>query len=171
MLKAEPAAAASPWRSSYERTARAIAKASEAQPLFAGEDGPEKTAALVVSVAWFESRFQPDALGDHERLADGRKGEPTSFCAMQINRTNLAGLGVSREKLLGDIDACIGAGLRLMRASFRVCAGQEVERRLDWYAVGGNACTRPPRDEGAHRMRKGMWLFSSVPRPPRVNPG
>lgn len=170
MLKAQPAA---PWRASYERTAVAIARASSARPLFAGADGAERTAALVVSVAWFESRFQPDAEGDRpclERDARGecsRRGEPQSFCALQVGRSNLAWLGVTRERLLEDVDACVDVGLRMMHLSFRVCRAEPLEHRLAHYAAGGYRCPLSNEDasrKSGHRMAKAIWLFQNTPR-------
>lgn len=50
-----------PWLESYPETAQAIADAcdEEAEPL--------KCAAILVSLAWFESTFRPDATGDNGR--------------------------------------------------------------------------------------------------------
>ena len=123
-----------------------------------------------MAVAWYESRFQQDAEGDHERLAGGKKGEPNSFCAMQIGKSNFRGLGVTRNDVQKSIDTCIATGLRLMHISFGVCRAQPLEHRLDHYAVGGDGCTTPPRDEGGHRIRKALWLYKAVPRSD-VNPG
>lgn len=175
MLKAEPAAATSPWRSTYESTAVAIAEVADAWPLFAGADGVERTAAVLVSVAWFESRFQPDAVGDCTD-AQGRgvpcvdaKGAPTpgatphSFCAFQIGSSNFAALGTTRAEVQGSIRACTLAAAKMMRISFGVCRAEPLERRLDHYAVGGNGCQKPRRDEGAHRIRKAQWLYANVP--------
>src|SRR5262245_18473882 len=97
MLKAEPAHAASPWRPTYGATADAFARAATARPLFQGPLGAERTAAILVSVAWFESRFRQYAEGDHARWPDGKKGQPTSFCTLQVSQTNFAALGVTRE--------------------------------------------------------------------------
>lgn len=164
MLHAEPDAVRSPWRATYDSTAAAIARASVASPLYAGDDGPGRTAAVLVSIAWFESRFDPRAEGDRPRRADGSLGAATSFCAFQINAANLGWLGVTRERLLEDVDACVAAGLRMARVSLRICRAEPPEHALDWYASGGDGCFRPPRDEGAHRMRKAMWLFATTPR-------
>lgn len=171
MLKAEPSAASSPWRATYEATADAFARAASARPLFDGPRGAEKTAALLVSTAWFESGFRQDAEGDFVR------GAPTSFCALQVNASNFRALGVTREALTRDeldaegrvarraIDVCADAGLRMMRVSFGVCRGKPLERRMDHYARGGDGCLPPPHDEGTHRVKKALWLFERVPAP------
>ena len=63
MLALEPH---SPYAATFSATATAIAHvvASE-QPLFDGADGRVRTAALLVSLGWFESRFDQHAVGDH----------------------------------------------------------------------------------------------------------
>jgi hypothetical protein len=163
MLAAQPE---SPHRATYETTAAAIALASTRRPLSLGA---EKTAALIVSIAWFESggTFQPDAEGDRpclERTEETctRRGEPRSFCTMQVHRSNFRGLGISRERIQRDIGVCIEAGLTMMHASFSACRTHPLEERLDAYAVGGAGCTHPWRDEGGHRVRKGLALFASA---------
>lgn len=44
-----------------------IAEASLESPAFVGEDGPARTAALLVSIGFLESTLTPHALGDHGR--------------------------------------------------------------------------------------------------------
>jgi len=171
MLRAEHAPERSPYRPTYEETAAAIAKAASALPLFSGPKGAEKTAAFLVSVAWHESNFRQDAEGDHEKLPDGKKGRPRSFCAMQIHESNFAAFGVTREAItLGSseqsaISRCIEVGLRLLHVSFAVCREKPIEGRLDHYATGGSGCRKPLKDEGAHRVRKALRLFKEVPPP------
>lgn len=162
MLKLQPEASV-PWRSTYEATATAVAKAANASPLFAGDDGPAKSAALAVSVMWFESHFKPDAAGDFVTNARGEK-RATSFCAFQISETNFQYLGVTREQIQTDIQTCVDSGFRMMHASFKICSGSawKLEDRLNQYATGGGACVRPKHDEGAHRVRKGIWLYAAV---------
>jgi hypothetical protein len=167
MLKVEPS---SPFRATFDKTAAAIARASDASPLFGGDHGGERTAALVVSVAWFEGRLNPRAEGDRTcKRYDGERcierGEPTSFCTMQIAESNFPALGVTREIVQGSIDSCIDAGLRMMKSSFSVCRAKPLEHRLDWYATGGEGCVAPFHDEGVHRVRRGQWLFGAVPLP------
>jgi hypothetical protein len=169
MLKAQPEDTA--WRSTYETTATAIAAKANESPLFAGDDGPAKTAALAVSVMWFESNFKPDATGDCEdKLPNGMckvGARPRSFCLFQVHESNHKALGTTKERLLSDVGACVDAGFRLMKISFAMCSGKDwkTEDRLNQYATGGGVCVRPSRDEGAHRVRKGIWLFKNTPRP------
>ena len=98
----------------------------------------------MVAVAFRESTFVADALGD--------KGD--SFCAFQIHRSS----GGS-PALLEDVDACVSAGLSLLRQSIRVCPSYPIA----WYASGplgcGNArAQRISRD----RMNLAAYLVAHV---------
>lgn len=102
-------------------TAIASVVSAEA-PLFTDDDSRERTASLVVAVAFRESSLRLDAVGDQGR----------SVCAMQI-------WGGPRS-LLSDADACIRTGLAMLRTSFRTCP----KAPIAWYAAGGpNACAIP----------------------------
>lgn len=166
MLRLEPQ---SPHRATFERTASAIAHHATVDPLPLGEDREAKTATVDVAIAWFESRFQPDAQGDCDKTTD--KGicapgsRPHSFCLVQVSETNFRGLRTSRDEVQADVDKCLAAGHRLMHQSFRVCANKPLEDRLNWYAAGGPTCTEPRRQEGRHRMRKAIALFKELPPP------
>ena len=153
MLVAQPAA---PWRSSYESTAVAIAEAANAQPLPFADDAAARTAALLVATARFESAFKQDAEGDPLR------GEPQSFCLLQVGKSNFAQLGVTRELMQHDIKTCVRTGLRMMHISFNVCRSRPIDERLNQYATGGGSCVQPKHDEGGHRVRLALWLYKRV---------
>ena len=127
----------------------AIARAVDSnKPLFANDADRRRTASLLVAVAFRESTFVPDALGDN--------GE--SFCAFQIHRSS----GGS-PALLGNVDACARTGLRMLRVSLRVCPSHPIA----WYASGPIGCgngraQRISRD----RMNLAAYLFGQV----RVDP-
>src|SRR6516225_3823323 len=107
-----------PWKNELPRIAEAIAVASEG-------DGIE--AAILVSLAWHESRFKIDAIGDHGQ----------SVGLYQISRSNLivpANL-VLHDPLLATLEA-----RRLIAQSWRICRYQKIEYRLGWYAAGGDGC-------------------------------
>jgi hypothetical protein len=127
-----------PWTDTYFETAQAIVDASEESPLFKGEDGPQRTAAVLVSLAWFESRFDQEALGDHGRSCGLFQIQP---------RTS----GKTCEELQ-DADTAAREAIRLIRESFRVCARRPFSERLAWYA-GGGSCSRGLR---ASRHRLGL---------------
>lgn len=151
MLKGQPAPV--PWRSTYEGTAEAIARASDASPLFEGEHGPAKTAAVLVATAIAESALKPDAVGDNG----------TSFCLLQVNQSNFASLGVTRARVQEDVGTCVSAALRLMHGSFRVCRGRPLLERLGHYASGGPTCGGLAASRS--RMGRALQLFERHPPP------
>ena len=158
MLVLEPNA---PWKGTYEASAHTIAEVSERESLFAGKDGPRKTASLFVSLGWFEARFKPDAEGDHAKLAGGQKGEPASFCMMQIGRSNLRWLGTTPEAIQKDFGVCVRTARKMLSTSMHLCSTRPLEERLAWYAAGGDGCpsTAGVRESG-HRIRKAQWIFA-----------
>jgi hypothetical protein len=145
MLACFPKAAPSaPWASSYPVTAKAIADVVQSsEPLYAGSEGRERTAALLVSLAWFESTFKPGAVGD--------KGASHGLYQVQ-----------GRGDLSDPYDAT-RAALGMLRASFRVCRTRPASEWLGWYGAGGEGCDRGLR-ESRHRFQKAQWLFLHVPR-------
>jgi len=139
MLLVQPRA---PWRASYEATAAAIAQVvEESEPLFQGPLGRPRTAALLVSLAWFESTLKPDAMGDHGQ-AHG---------LYQVH---------GHGELVDPLEATRVA-LELVRQSFRACRARPLEERLAWYAGGGYDCSSPSSAalrKSRHRVLKGVWL-------------
>ncbi len=152
MLLLQPAKA-TPWADTYEATAHAIADASVQSPLFTGAHGAERTAALLVATGFFESRFRPDAIGDHGR----------SLCMLQVGESNLKALGVTREAMLTDLPTCLRAGLTMMKGSFSVCRGRPIEEWLGHYTAGGQGCRGLV--ESRHRVGLALRLFRDHPRP------
>lgn len=95
--------------------ASAIADEVEAAaPLFADDADRRRTAALVVAVAYRESTFRADAVGDRGR----------SVCAMQIYG--------GEAELLEDPARCVRRGLEMLRASVRI----DRENPVAFYARG-----------------------------------
>lgn len=141
MLLLQPRA---PWRATYENTAAAIAKGAELAPVFDGDDGVARTAALDAAIAWFESRFDPRALGDHGR----------SHGLYQVQ---------GHGELEDPLDQTILANA-MIRSSFDVCRKHPLEERLGWYAAGGNDCERGLR-ESRNRIGLAMRLFKKHPPP------
>ena len=151
MLTLQPKA---PWADTYESTAESIATVVESEaPLFAGDKGREMTAALLVSVAWFESTFKPTAIGDSGR----------SFGLFQIQKGNLSS-GVTSEILMKDPQIGVREALRLLRKSMQTCTQKKVDERLALYVSG--SCER---GEPASRARMGYakHLVAKHPPPPR----
>ncbi len=143
--------AVTPWFATYEQTALTFAQVAEESPLFEGESGPRRTVAMLVSVAWFESRFDLKAIGDQGR----------SFCMFQISRSNHKWLGVTKTELLESVDTCTRAAHTMMKTSLSNCRGKPFEDRLGWYAVGGPGCADSVK--GRHRVLKAKWLFANFP--------
>lgn len=143
--------AKSRWGETYPSTAEAMAESANMSPLFEGNDGPAKTAAVMIAVSWYESAFNPKAIGDGGH----------SFCLGQINDSNFRHLQLTKTLILSDVRVCVKAMSDVMRESFRVCKGRGFEELLGHYAVGGNGC--PASEKGRGRMRKAQWLFAQYP--------
>jgi hypothetical protein len=164
MLLVQPAA--TPWSETYAATADAIATAAIASPLPGlGSEAVERTAAVMVAVALFESHFQQDAEGDCvDKRPDGmckRGARARSFCAFQINESNFAALGTTRAQIQSDINTCAAAALRMMHVSFGVCRTRPLEERLGHYASGGSTCGGLAASRA--RMGKALWIVRKSP--------
>lgn len=123
----------------------AIARAVESnKPLFVNDADRRRTASLMVAVAFRESSFVVDVVGD--------KGQ--SFCAYQIHRS--AG---GSPALLRDVDACVRTGLNLLGTSLRVCPSAP----LAWYASGPLGCANARAQRiSRDRMNLAAYLFARV---------
>lgn len=86
------------------------------RPLFKGDDGRRKTAALVVAIAFRESSFRNDI-----------KSRTDDSCMMQINR---------RPELALDVVACVRVAMVMLRESMRMCPDYPIA----FYASGPGAC-------------------------------
>ena len=112
-----------PWSHTYEKTAEAIARVSETEPLFAPEDrGEERTATLLVSIAWYESRLKPNA-----RSANGKW-----YCLFQLGKAYLP----DAQKSLTDTEMCTRAAVKQLRKSLDLCKARPLEERLASYMSG-----------------------------------
>lgn len=141
MLFLEPAP---PWKASYEETAKAIVDGAKQVPLFDGPMAVERTIALDASLAWFESRFNPNAIGDH--------GKSRGLYQVQYIGPDE---GVTAQTVRAN---------RMMLQSFKICSKRPLEERLAWYASGGNGCDREGGIRASkHRMLKAFWLFRKFP--------
>lgn len=133
MLQLQPSA---PWSSTFYETARGIVEGAEAEPVFTGDI--RRTIALDIAVAWFESRFQQDAVGDHG-AAHGLYQVHAPLAATVREQTIVAN--------------------RMMRESMRACRALPVEQRLSLYASG--SCDRGHK-QSAWRMRLAERLFRAA---------
>lgn len=137
MVALEPQA---PWRPTYEKTAEAIARVAESEPLW-DERGEERTAALLVAIAWYESRLKPDAKSKNGQW----------YCLYQVDKRHLA----EPQKALEDPEVCARAALKIIKGSLAKCGGRPSEERLAMFMSG--AC-----DKGLAESRYRMFLASKL---------
>lgn len=147
LMALEPTA---PWSNTYEKTAEAIARAAESDPLFSAEDGgEERTASLLVSLAWYESRLRPDA-----KSKDGR-----FLCLYQVSRSYLS----EPAKALRDPETCTRAAMQILKRSFQTCTKRPLSERLAIYISG--YCDRG-HPQSRIRMHLADKLLKEHPLPP-----
>jgi hypothetical protein len=137
MVALEPSA---PWRATYEKSAEAIARVAESDPLWA-DRGEERTAALLVAVAWYESRLKPTA-----KSKDGQ-----FVCLFQVDKRHLA----DPQKALDDPEVCARAAIKILRSSLDKCAKRPLEDRLAQFMSG--SC-----DKGIVDSRYRMFLAGKI---------
>lgn len=178
MLVLEPSA---PWKETFEQSSQVMAESAIKDPLFCTRDKDgnchyknddiKKTAALYLSIGWFESHFQQDAEGDCDKKKENgtcvKGSTPHSFCMFQINDSNLKGFGTTKEEIKKDFSVCMRAANKMMRESFRICGHKPLEDRLRWYAAGQNGCPDDKKEDAIrkshHRMNKAIWIFNHYP--------
>ena len=174
MLFLEPS---SPFVESFPRTASAIAVESERSPL--PGMSPDRTASVLLSLAWFESRFQIDAAGDCERSTElgtcaKDAKHPRSFGLFQIGGDNLRAAHVTVESATSDPDIATRVALSMLRRSFQICRSRPLLERASWYAGGGTSCpTGDASTKSVHRLAKAAWIydrFRGAPLPDVVVP-
>lgn len=130
----------SPYTPDYGEISEAIATASTHDPLFPNRaDGCLRTAAILVAVAWHESRFHKSIIGDQGK----------SFGLFQIQPPTAKH---SANMLLNPREASYIA-IDLIRTSFTACSKAPWESRLSWY-VSSNGCPDHPviRKKSISRM-------------------
>jgi len=136
-----------PWRGTYGKTAEAIARVAETEPVF-DQRGEERTAALLVAIAWYESRFKPNAVSANKQYV----------CLFQIDKRHLS----DPDKALVDQEVCARAAIKIIRASFQKCASKPENDRLAIFMSG--ACDRGV-PESRYRMLLAQKLLKEHPMP------
>ena len=134
-----------PWKATYENTANAIVSIAVEHPLNLADKPIERTIALLVSLSWFESRFDPNA---HNSKDPGGG----SYGLYQASRKPLASVEEDTEN-----------ALQLIRQSFKLCTGLPPDKLLSWYTTGGPKCF--PTKESTHRMALANRLLKEHPAP------
>ena len=137
LVALEPSA---PWRPTYEKTAEAIARVAESEPLF-DDRGEERTASLLVAIAWYESRLKPNARSKNGQF----------YCLYQVDKRNLA----DPQKALDDPEVCTRAAIKIIRSSLQACAKSLLDDRLAQFMSG--AC-----DKGVADSRYRMFLAGKL---------
>ena len=127
--------------------APAIARAADARPVPAGAAGRANMAVMLVAVAWAESRFQLDAVGD--------KGQ--SLGAWQLSK---------HWRAPKDAEGQADRAAELLAESHRVCRPRPLRDRLAWYAKGGAGCSDAGAAASRWRMGIAMKLLRTHPPPP-----
>lgn len=114
----------------YGEISAAIEQASNSDPLFPEhEGGSEATASILVALAWHESRFQPNVIGDNGK----------SFGLFQIQPPTAK---IDGSLLLVPRTAAFIA-VDLIGQSFKKCEKRPWVERLSWY-VASNGCPDHP---------------------------
>jgi hypothetical protein len=131
-----------PWSDTYEKTAEAIARVSESEPLFSVDDrGEERTATLLVALAWYESRLKPNAKSKNGRW----------YCLYQVDKSYFP----DAEKALTDQETCTRTAVKILRKSLELCKARAPEERLAAFTSG--RC-----DRGGVESRYRMFLASKL---------
>lgn len=139
-------------RADYASIADVYAQEALDAPLFPGDDGVWRTAALEVAVSQMESGFDKTVV-NHEG------GDQIGL--FQVHEINLKYLGLTSKDELLDIRVNTHAAMALMRRSFAFCVARKREESwwLGPYASGRESC-----DYGItaskERMGRGAWVFT-----------
>lgn len=119
-----------PFVPQYAEVSEAITQASNQDPIFPGDkEGCKKTAAILIALAWYESRFHPNAVGDNGR----------SFGLFQIQPPTAK----VQSNLLTNPRTASFIAVDLVRRSFSACEKRPYEERLSWY-VSSSGCPSHP---------------------------
>ena len=173
-------------RERYAQIAASIARVvydPSEPPVFGGDDGRLRTAALVTSVLWFESGFRRDV--DLGRGPLGRGDGGRSWCMAQANLgvpgpsgnspnrivmgpdgglsySNDPSVGHGGLDLVSDRDLCVRFAMRRIRVAFSSCRGLEPADRMSQYVSG--SCRKGMAQSRARYSRASRWLGLGRPK-------
>jgi hypothetical protein len=139
----------------HDQLADAVSKVIAAQgPLFQNDTNNQKTAALMLSVAFREGSLLPGIKGDKDK-----RGNFTSFCTAQIHLPGGAKTleGWTGDELADDFEKCFTVQHRMLKESMRVCP----KHPIAFYAEGKNSETC--ESNRAQRISNDrMWLAGNL---------
>jgi len=126
----------------YSSIAKDLAEVvQEEEPLFKGKNGRVQTAALVMSMAFFESGLKKEV--DFGTGKWGRGDFGRSWCLMQINLgKGQVSWGTTEMKtwsgqdLVNDRKKCFKVGITALRLSLGACQGKAGGDKLSSYTTG-----------------------------------
>ncbi len=128
----------------YSQIADDIALVAEESPLFAGDDGPLRTAVLLASVASFESGNLRADIDSCEASGDGGK----AWSLWQLHRP--------KERICGSRRDAARAAVDMLRASMSACRALTQAERLAVFASG--RCSSGRRESRNRWDRAASWL-------------
>ncbi len=135
--------------------AASVAFDPQEKPVFIGPHGRQRTLALMLSVAYFESGFRRDVDIGEGKFA---RGGGMDSCLVQIRvGAGRTPEGWDHRDLVEDRTKCFRAGLRIMRSSFATCRSSPVPDRLAIFTSG--ACDRGLAQS---RARVGLAMRSAL---------
>lgn len=120
-----------------------VALAADEPPVFDGADARERTAVLLLSIAYYESGFARDVDQGRRRGDSGR-----AVCLMQVQ--------LRAGESLRDRRACIALGLARVRESLALCAREAPADRLGGY-VRGHCRADDPQARLRWRRAETWW--------------
>lgn len=121
----------SPYQDTFVNTALAIDEVSHETPIYDGNNGPERTAIELIAVSYWESSFDPNAVG-HDSWGE-------SLGLAQIHESNMKGEHVTRAQLF-DQKTNLRIAAKMMRESHRICKKSKWLYQLAEYATGRAQC-------------------------------
>jgi hypothetical protein len=114
-----------PYSPHHGEVSEAIAQAANSDPLFPSrQDGCLRTAAILIAIAWYGSRFQPTLVGDN--------GKSFGLYQIQPPSANALGKLVTTNMLTNVRDASLVA-IDLIRQSMVEDGNKSWEERLSWF--------------------------------------
>ena len=122
-----------------ESWAPVIATVAEEAPVYPGAQGPKRTAALLVAVAWAESKFDQEAKGDGGKACT----------AWQVHAGNRC------STLVSDVTEAAREARERMRYSLRTCRLRPHHQKLAAYCSG--SCERGGIEAAVrHHLAEGL---------------